>query len=138
MVGMPTRNVNSVAATRFSQPPIENQGFPERSKHNVVWLDIAMNNVVRVGIGDCLADRDKTLQELTELDIVQWPLDLTFAYFGDSLRKTKLVSISPVTSTTIRQLGLPVAAEAATATTDGILEALVHLAADRSNGKPDA
>jgi uroporphyrinogen III methyltransferase/synthase len=40
----------------------------------------------------------------------------------------KLVSISPVTSAEVRQLGLPVAAEAAEATGKGILDALVKLA----------
>ncbi len=40
----------------------------------------------------------------------------------------KLVSISPVTSAAVRQLGLPIAAEAAEATTQGILETLVRLA----------
>jgi len=39
----------------------------------------------------------------------------------------KLVSISPVTSAEVRQLGFSVAAEAAEATTQGILEALVCL-----------
>jgi uroporphyrinogen III methyltransferase/synthase len=39
----------------------------------------------------------------------------------------RLVSISPVTSADIRAFGLPVAAEASTATTEGIIEALVKL-----------
>jgi uroporphyrinogen III methyltransferase/synthase len=41
--------------------------------------------------------------------------------------ETRLVSISPVTSAELRALGLPVAAEAAAATTAGIVEALVKL-----------
>ena len=41
----------------------------------------------------------------------------------------KLISISPVTSAAVRQLGLPVAAEATEATTEGVLDALVRLAA---------
>jgi uroporphyrinogen III methyltransferase/synthase len=40
----------------------------------------------------------------------------------------KLVSISPVTSGTLRELGMPVAAEAQEHTTAGVLEALVALA----------
>jgi uroporphyrinogen III methyltransferase/synthase len=41
--------------------------------------------------------------------------------------RTKLVSISPVTSATIRELGLPVAAEAAHATQEGLIEALLKM-----------
>jgi uroporphyrinogen III methyltransferase/synthase len=40
----------------------------------------------------------------------------------------KLVSISPVTSATIRELNWPVAAEATEATTEGVVEAMVRLA----------
>jgi uroporphyrinogen III methyltransferase/synthase len=39
----------------------------------------------------------------------------------------RLISISPVTSADIRALGLPVAAEASVATTEGIVEALLRL-----------
>jgi uroporphyrinogen III methyltransferase/synthase len=42
---------------------------------------------------------------------------------------TQIVSISPLTSSTIRELGLPVAAEAAEYTSEGVVEALVELAA---------
>jgi uroporphyrinogen III methyltransferase/synthase len=42
--------------------------------------------------------------------------------------ETQLVSISPVTSATIRELGLPVAAEAEEYTTAGVVDALVRLA----------
>jgi len=42
--------------------------------------------------------------------------------------QVKLVSISPVTSAEVRQMGLPIAAEAAEATTKGLLEALIRLA----------
>jgi uroporphyrinogen III methyltransferase/synthase len=42
--------------------------------------------------------------------------------------EVKLVSISPVTSAEVRQLGLTIAAEAAEATAQGILQALVRLA----------
>jgi uroporphyrinogen III methyltransferase/synthase len=41
--------------------------------------------------------------------------------------EVRLVSISPVTSAEVRELGLPIAAEAATATSAGVVEALVRL-----------
>jgi uroporphyrinogen III methyltransferase/synthase len=40
----------------------------------------------------------------------------------------RLVCISPVTAQTVRELGLPVAAEATTYTIDGLIEALIRLA----------
>ncbi len=39
----------------------------------------------------------------------------------------KLVSISPVTSETVKQMGLPIAAEATQATAEGVIEALVGI-----------
>ncbi len=51
--------------------------------------------------------------------------------FGESLRQSKLVSISPVTSATIRELGHDVAAEASTYTMDGLVEALAGAAGRR-------
>jgi uroporphyrinogen III methyltransferase/synthase len=45
--------------------------------------------------------------------------------------RIKLVSISPVTSTDIRALGLPVAAEATEYTTAGVVRALVELATQK-------
>jgi uroporphyrinogen III methyltransferase/synthase len=45
--------------------------------------------------------------------------------------RVKLVSISPVTSAAIRELGLPVAAEATTFTSEGVMEALVKLAKEK-------
>ncbi len=44
--------------------------------------------------------------------------------FGEDLRKTRLVSISPLTSATLRELGLEPAAEAAEATIPAILDVL--------------
>jgi uroporphyrinogen III methyltransferase / synthase len=41
--------------------------------------------------------------------------------------RTRLVTISPVTSAAVRELGLPVAAEAGQATTEGVLQALITL-----------
>ncbi len=41
--------------------------------------------------------------------------------------RTRLVTISPVTSAAVRELGLPVAAEAVEATTEGVLAALIAL-----------
>jgi uroporphyrinogen III methyltransferase/synthase len=48
--------------------------------------------------------------------------------------EVKLVTISPVTSAAVRDLGLPVAAEAAEYTTAGVLEALVALAGRAEKG----
>jgi uroporphyrinogen III methyltransferase/synthase len=44
--------------------------------------------------------------------------------FGDELRKTKLVSISPITSSTLRELGYEPAAEAKEYTMEGVVEAV--------------
>jgi len=44
--------------------------------------------------------------------------------FGDALRSAKLASISPVTSATLSELGLPVAAEARQYTMDGLVAAI--------------
>jgi uroporphyrinogen III methyltransferase/synthase len=49
--------------------------------------------------------------------------------FGDDLKKTRLVAISPITAETLIDLGHPPAAVAKTYTTDGIVEAI--LAAER-------
>jgi uroporphyrinogen III methyltransferase/synthase len=46
--------------------------------------------------------------------------------------QVRLVSISPVTSQTVREMGLPVAAEAKEYTTKGLIEALVLLASRQS------
>jgi uroporphyrinogen III methyltransferase/synthase len=48
------------------------------------------------------------------------------ALFGDALAKTKLASISPVTSEELVGLGYPPAAEARSYTLDGIVEAIVE------------
>ena len=42
--------------------------------------------------------------------------------------RVRLVSISPVTSAAIKEMGLPVAAEATVYTTTGVVEALIGLA----------
>ena len=49
-----------------------------------------------------------------------------WAMFGNDLKQTRLVSISPVTSATLRELGLEPAAEAAEATMPGVVAALRH------------
>lgn len=46
------------------------------------------------------------------------------AMFGEHLRKAKLASISPITSATLRELGLEPAAEAQTFTIPGLIEAI--------------
>ncbi|MGD9635246.1 MAG: uroporphyrinogen-III C-methyltransferase [Pirellulales bacterium] len=50
--------------------------------------------------------------------------------FGDALRKTKLVAISPVTAEVLHGLGHPAATVAATYTGDGILNAILAAKAD--------
>ncbi|HEY2880781.1 MAG TPA: uroporphyrinogen-III synthase [Pirellulales bacterium] len=45
--------------------------------------------------------------------------------FGDDLRRTKIVSISPITSATLRELGFEPAAEAKVYTMDGVVEAIL-------------
>jgi uroporphyrinogen III methyltransferase/synthase len=47
--------------------------------------------------------------------------------FGDRLRGVKLVSISPITSVVLAELGLPVTAEATQATMSGVVAALERL-----------
>lgn len=44
--------------------------------------------------------------------------------YGDALRRTRLVSISPLTSETLKTLGFPPAAEAKMATIDAVIDAL--------------
>ena len=46
------------------------------------------------------------------------------AMFGDSLHRTKLASISPITSATLRELGFMVAAQATSYTMPGVVEAV--------------
>ncbi|OYV80035.1 MAG: hypothetical protein B7Z73_19115, partial [Planctomycetia bacterium 21-64-5] len=48
------------------------------------------------------------------------------AMFGGDLRRTRLASISPVTSATLRELGFEPAAEAGVYTIDGLIEALLR------------
>jgi uroporphyrinogen III methyltransferase/synthase len=49
--------------------------------------------------------------------------------FGTELRASRLVSISPVTSGTLRELGFEPAAEAASYTMSGVVEAIVQATA---------
>lgn len=51
------------------------------------------------------------------------------ALFGDSLRRARLVSISPITSETLRELGLTPAAEALDHSMPGVIAALVEAVA---------
>ena len=46
--------------------------------------------------------------------------------FGEELRKSKIVSISPVTSATLRELGFNPAAEAKVYTMAGVVDAIVN------------
>lgn len=52
--------------------------------------------------------------------------------FGSDLNQTNLVSISPITSNTLRQLGFEPALEAPEATMDGVVQALVDFATSQS------
>ena len=47
------------------------------------------------------------------------------ALFGRQLRRSRLASISPITSGVLRELGYPPAVEAAPYTTDGLIEAVL-------------
>jgi uroporphyrinogen III methyltransferase/synthase len=49
--------------------------------------------------------------------------------FGEDLRKSRLASISPITSATLRQLGYEPAVEASRYTMDGLVEAILRGAA---------
>jgi uroporphyrinogen III methyltransferase/synthase len=50
-----------------------------------------------------------------------------FRLYGDSLKSAGLLSMGPVTTETLQELGLEVAAEAAPQTTDGLIEAVLSL-----------
>lgn len=50
------------------------------------------------------------------------------ALFGESLRRSRLVSISPITSETLRELGYEPAAEAEVYTMDGVIDAVIQAA----------
>ena len=54
------------------------------------------------------------------------------ALFGEALRKTRIASISPVTSATLAELGYEVAVEAEIFTTSGLVEALSSAHARRA------
>jgi uroporphyrinogen III methyltransferase / synthase len=53
--------------------------------------------------------------------------------FGEDLRQTKIVSISPVTSATLRELGFEPAAEATDYTMPGVVEAILKAEAGGGN-----
>ncbi|MDO4558161.1 MAG: uroporphyrinogen-III synthase [Planctomycetia bacterium] len=56
--------------------------------------------------------------------------------FGESLRRVDLISISPVTSATLRNAGYPPAAEATRYTMPGVVDAILRLREKRSDGDP--
>ncbi len=49
------------------------------------------------------------------------------ALFGDSLARTRLASISPITTATLRELGCEPAAEAEHFTLNGVIDAILHV-----------
>jgi uroporphyrinogen III methyltransferase/synthase len=57
--------------------------------------------------------------------------------FGNDLRRCKLVSISPITSKTLRELGFPPQYEAQTASIKGILDVLKLLSLNRDTSSLD-
>lgn len=70
---------------------------------------------------------------LIESGQIQWTIVTSSAIgqslhnlFGDHLHRTKLLSLSPKTTATLRELGIVPAAEAAHATIDGAVETLVE------------
>ena len=48
--------------------------------------------------------------------------------YGERLRNTQLVSISPLTTQTLRELGYEIAAEATDATMQGVIDAILNSA----------
>lgn len=54
--------------------------------------------------------------------------------FGEELKKTKLASISPITSATLRELGFEPAVEAREYTIEGVVQAIVGQAGGRPHG----
>jgi uroporphyrinogen III methyltransferase/synthase len=80
------------------------------------------------------------LIEAMEAGRIDWTLVTSSAIarsldrqFGPSLRKTRLVSISPVTSETLRELGHEPAAEARAYTMEGVVAALITSARGESS-----
>jgi uroporphyrinogen III methyltransferase/synthase len=73
---------------------------------------------------------------LTSSNIARALVRLLDAEAVERLRNgtVKLVSISPVTSAAVRELGLPVAAEAKEYTTAGVIAALVEVVGFQSEG----
>jgi uroporphyrinogen III methyltransferase/synthase len=80
---------------------------------------------------DCLRRGEIEYVTLTSSNIARAMIQALDAPCRERIQSglVRLVSISPVTSAAIRELGLPVAAEATAYTTAGVAEALVRLAA---------
>jgi len=79
---------------------------------------------------------DETVEEAWERGDVQWVTITSsaiarslYGMWGERLRGVKIASISPITSETIRELGLEPAAEATTYTTEGLIDAIVKASA---------
>ncbi len=87
-----------------------------------------------------VAAADPRVAELLGAEQIDWVTVTSSAIarslvrlFGDALGKTKLASISPLTSATLSELGYGVAAEARTATMEGLVAAILaaHIGSDR-------
>lgn len=75
---------------------------------------------------------DPTIKQLFTAEQVDWTTVTSsviarslVTLFGDKLRTSKLVSLSPKTSETLRQLGFPPTVEAQQATMDAVIQAIV-------------
>ncbi len=82
-------------------------------------VDVAQ---AEIEIAEAMADGKITWTTITSSAIARSLVDM----FGDDLRKTRLASISPITSATLREMGFEPAAEATEYTTDGVIEAMVR------------
>ncbi len=78
-----------------------------------------------------VAQVDPRVKELLNDGQIDWVVAMSSAsaqslvnLFGESLKKTQIASLSPITSATLREAGLEPAVEAAQHTSDGLIEAI--------------
>jgi uroporphyrinogen III methyltransferase/synthase len=57
-------------------------------------------------------------------------------FYGDTLRNAELVSIGPLTSAALRAEGFEPVAEASPQTTDGLVDAILHMRRQTAAGAP--
>jgi uroporphyrinogen III methyltransferase/synthase len=99
------------------------------SQRDVVEADPAVLGRLRRGEIDWVT--------VTSSNIARSLARLLDAMAAQSFRSGKpgVITISPVTSTAVRELGWPVAAEARTFTSEGVVEAVLNLVAGRGGGQ---